>query len=142
MGSNKKTAVRIVKCALLLSLAASFLLAVFVRFYSGILTVVDLPVWPAYLSYLAASVAVWWVLETRIRLASSLFAEPSLRKWFGRALQLGLLTLAIVSIGAFFWRDYSFSRYTIGASGYALHSRLPHILWSADPPAAYVLDHL
>ena len=27
-------------------------------------------------------------------------------------------------------------------SGYALHSRLPHILWSADPPAAYVLDHL
>ena len=27
-------------------------------------------------------------------------------------------------------------------SGYALPSRLPHILWSADPPAAYVLDHL
>ena len=31
---------------------------------------------------------------------------------------------------------------TFSASGYALHSRLPHILWSADPPAAYVLDHL
>ena len=31
---------------------------------------------------------------------------------------------------------------TLGESGYALHSRLPHILWSADPPAAYVLDHL
>ena len=30
----------------------------------------------------------------------------------------------------------------ISLSGYALHSRLPHILWSADPPAAYVLDHL
>ena len=59
MGSSEKTAVRIVKCALLLSLAASFLLAVYVRFYSGIVTVVDLPVWPAYLSYLAASVVVW-----------------------------------------------------------------------------------
>ena len=30
----------------------------------------------------------------------------------------------------------------IVASGYALPSRLPHILWAADPPAAYVLDHL
>ena len=26
--------------------------------------------------------------------------------------------------------------------GYALHSRLPHILWLADPPTAHVLDHL
>ena len=42
---------------------------------------------------------------------------------------------------------HSFDRYVqalsrILGSGYALHSRLPHILWSADPPAAYVLDHL
>ena len=114
MGSNEKTAVRIVKCALVLSLATSFLLAVYVRFYSGIVTVVDLPVWPAYLFYLAASVVVWSLLETRLRLASSLFDEPSLSRWFGRVLQLGLLTLAVVSIGAFFWRDHSFSRYTIG----------------------------
>ena len=114
MGSNEKTAVRIVKCALVLSLAASFLLAVYVRFYSGIVTVADLPVWPAYLLYLASSVVVWSVLETRLRLASSLFDEPSLGKWFGLVLQLGLVTLAIVSAGAFFWRDYSFSRYTIG----------------------------
>ena len=114
MGSNEKTAVRIVKCALVLSLATSFLLAVYVRFYSGIVTVVDLPVWPAYLFYLAASVVVWSVLETRLRLASTLFDEPSLSKWFGLVLQLGLLTLAIVSAGAFFWRDHSFSRYTIG----------------------------
>ncbi len=114
MGSNEKTAVRIVKCALVLSLATSFLLAVYVRFYSGIVTVVDLPVWPAYLSYLSASVVVWSVLETRLRLASTLFDEPSLSKWFGLVLQLGLLTLAIVSAGAFFWRDHSFSRYTIG----------------------------
>ena len=114
MGSNEKTAVRVVKCALALSLAASFLLAVYVRFYSGIVTVVDLPVWPAYLFYLAASVVVWSVLETRLRLASTLFDEPRLSKWFGLVLQLGLLTLAIVSAGAFFWRGYSFSRYTIG----------------------------
>ena len=26
--------------------------------------------------------------------------------------------------------------------GYALHSRLPHILWLADPPTAHVLYHL
>ncbi len=120
MGSNEKTAVRIVKCALLLSLAASFLLAVYLRFYSGIVTIVDLPVWPAYLFYLAASVLVWSVLETRFRLASSLFDEPRLARWFGLVLQLGLLTLAIVSLGAFFWRDYSFSRYTIG-SFWSLH---------------------
>ena len=25
---------------------------------------------------------------------------------------------------------------------YALHSRLPHILWLADPPTAHVLYHL
>ena len=114
MGSNEKTAVRIVKCALLLSLAASFLLAVYLRFYSGVVTIADLPVWPAYLFYLAASVLVWSVLETRFRLASSLFDEPGLARWFGLVPQLGLLTLAIVSLGAFFWRDYSFSRYTIG----------------------------
>ena len=29
-----------------------------------------------------------------------------------------------------------------GCGGYALHSRLPHILWLADPPTAHVLYHL
>ena len=28
------------------------------------------------------------------------------------------------------------------SGGYALHSRLPHILWLADPPTAHVLYHL
>ena len=30
----------------------------------------------------------------------------------------------------------------LGEGGYALHSRLPHILWLADPPTAHVLYHL
>ena len=31
---------------------------------------------------------------------------------------------------------------SISGGGYALHSRLPHILWLADPPTAHVLYHL
>ena len=37
--------------------------------------------------------------------------------------------------------NMSFSS-SISNGGYALHSRLPHILWLADPPTAHVLYHL
>ena len=39
-------------------------------------------------------------------------------------------------------KSYGFRTFRITESGYALHSRLPHILWLAGPPAAQVLDHL
>ena len=44
--------------------------------------------------------------------------------------------------GKFFAPEPNRYLYGIQEGGYALHSRLPHILWLADPPTAHVLDHL
>lgn len=120
MGSPKKTLTLTLKLLLPLLLAFSFLAAVYVRFYSGWITISDLPNWPAYLAYLAASVVIWSVLETRLAVASTVVEELSLRCWLGRLVRLDLLTLGIVSVGAFFWRGYSFSRYTV-ASFWLIH---------------------
>ena len=96
------------------SLAASFLLAVFLRFYSDLFAVADLPVWTAYLLYLGLALAAWTFIEQRLSLAATVADERSMATWFWRLLQGCLLTLGIVSVGTFFWRDYSFSRYTVG----------------------------
>ena len=56
---------------------------------------------------------------------------------------LKIITNSMISRHADYMRSGDELRASAMAqSGYALHSRLPHILWSADPPAAYVLDHL
>lgn len=96
--------------ALVLAFAGAF----YVRFYSGWILAEDLPAWPAYLVYGAASAIVWFLLENRLPLAATLEEGAPLRRWAGRLLCLNLLTLAAVSAGAFFWREYSFSRYVVG----------------------------
>lgn len=96
------------------ALALAFSAALCIRFYSGWIRVEDLPAWPSYLAYGAASAIVWSLLEYRLPLAATLEEQAPLRGWAGRLLYLNLLTLAMVSAGAFFWRDYSFSRYVVG----------------------------
>ena len=86
----------------------SFLLAVFLRFYSGLFVVTDLPEWTAYLLYLGLALAAWNLIEHRLPLASTVADERSIATWLWRLAQVCLLTLAIVSVGVFFWRDYSF----------------------------------
>ena len=92
----------------------AFAAALYIRFYSGRIEVEDLPAWPPYLVYGAVSALVWCFLENLLPLAATLEERAPLRRWAGRLLYLNLLTLAAVSAGAFFWREYSFSRYVVG----------------------------
>ena len=104
----------ILRGSFLWALALAFAAALYIRFYSGWIGVEDLPAWPSYLAYGAASAIVWSLLENRLPLAATLEEQAPLRGWAVRLLYLNLLTLAVVSAGAFFWRDYSFSRYVVG----------------------------
>jgi lipopolysaccharide/colanic/teichoic acid biosynthesis glycosyltransferase len=103
-----------------LALGLAFLAAVYIRFYSGLIPVEDAPLWPAYTAYFALSAALWSALEIRFRIIHRCFQAPSLGRWLWSLAQLDLLTLALVSSAAFFWRGYSFSRYTV-ALFWALH---------------------
>ena len=96
------------------ALVLAFAGALYVRFYSGWILVEDLPAWGSYLVYGAANAIVWFLLEKRLPLAATLEERAPLRRWAGRLLYLNLLTLAAVSAGTFFWREYSFSRYVVG----------------------------
>ena len=48
--------------------------------------------------------------------------------------------LTLRQMGSGQWDGVDISQGRLDLEDYALHSRLPHILWSADPPAAYVLS--
>lgn len=105
------------------AMGVAFLAAVYIRFYSGWIPTEDLPRWPAYTAYFVASAAIWWGLEWRFGLVESCLAEASLSRWIASVAQLDLLTLALVSSATFFWRGYSFSRYTV-AMFWGLHLAL------------------
>ena len=96
------------------ALVLAFAAALYIRFRSGWIEVEDLPAWPSYFLYGAVSAFVWFLLENRLPLASTLEEQAPLRRWAGRLLYLNLLTLAAISVGAFFWREFSFSRYVVG----------------------------
>ena len=53
------------------------------------------------------------MLEAHSGVMHSCLTDPSLRVCAWRLAGLSLLTLALVSVVAFFWRGYSFSRYTV-----------------------------
>ena len=110
---SKQLAAFVLKLVLPAALAPAFLAAVYVRFYSGLLRIEDLPNWPAYLAYLALSAALWSALEARAGLIYRCFNEPSVGRWLRSLAQLDCLTLGLVSLAAFFWRAYSFSRFTV-----------------------------
>ena len=114
MDLARRSFTRGLKLLFSVSLAGSFLVAVYLRFYSGLFVVTDLPEWTAYLLYLVLALATWNFIEHRLPLAGTVTDERSIATWLWRLAQVCLLTLAIVSVGVFFWRDYSFSRYTIG----------------------------
>ena len=96
------------------ALVLAFAAALYIRFRSGWIEVEDLPAWPSYFLYGAVSAFVWFLLENRLPIASTLEEQAPLRRWAGRLLYLNLLTLAAISVGAFFWREFSFSRYVVG----------------------------
>ena len=96
-----------------LAFAVAFLSAVYIRFYSGLLPAQDLPVWPAYITYFAVSVALWSALEARAGLTHTCFEGTNLGRWLWSLAQIDFVTLALVSSAAFFWRGYSFSRITV-----------------------------
>ena len=104
----------IVRGCFLGALVLAFAGAIYIRFYSGWILAEDLPAWPSYLVYGAASAIVWFLLENRLPLAATLEERSPLGHWAGRLVYLNLLTLAAVSAGTFFWREYSFSRYVAG----------------------------
>jgi lipopolysaccharide/colanic/teichoic acid biosynthesis glycosyltransferase len=107
------TGVVLVRPVLILLLGCAFLTAVYIRFYSGLIPVADLPHWPAYLAYFVLSAAVWTALEARAPVASRLSSGTPLIHWAGSLVKLDAITLATVSACAFFFRDYSFSRFTV-----------------------------
>jgi len=94
-------------------LPAAFLIAVYIRFYSGLLPIIDRPWWPAYLAYFTLSAGVWHMLGRRAGIIARCCSEPSLARWAWGLAQVDLLALALVSAAAFFWRGYSFSRWTV-----------------------------
>ncbi|HYM11879.1 MAG TPA: sugar transferase [Bryobacterales bacterium] len=103
------------KLALPLALGFAFLAAIYVRFYSGWMRVQDLPAWPAYIVYFAVSMALWSALEARAGLIYKCCERISLARWLWSLAQIDFLTLALVSAATFFWRTYSFSRFTVTA---------------------------
>lgn len=106
-----------------LVMGAAFFGAVYLRFYSGLIAVRDLPSWPAYTAYFVLSLALWSVLETRHGLADSLAGETAFGHWRWKLIRLSLLTFALVSVAAFLWRGYSFSRLAV-MMFWALHTLL------------------
>ncbi|MBI3698305.1 MAG: sugar transferase [Acidobacteria bacterium] len=113
----------VLKLALPLALGIAYLAAIYIRFYSGLITAEDRPAWPAYLAYFVLSAALWSALETRFGIIYRCFEDATLGRWLWSLAELNVLTLALVSSAAFFWRGYSFSRYTV-ALFWTLHFAL------------------
>ncbi len=108
-----RIAAEFLKLLLLLMAVVSGGFAIYIRFYSGWIPALDQPHVPVYAGYFLASFAVWSVLGMRARLLQSLLTDPSVWAWLWTLLRLDSLALALVSAGTFFWRGYSFSRYTV-----------------------------
>jgi lipopolysaccharide/colanic/teichoic acid biosynthesis glycosyltransferase len=110
---QRQIAAAILQFTLPLALGFAFLLAIYLRFYSGLVRVQDLPAGPAYTAYFVLSIALWSALETRFQLIYKCCEPGPFHQWLWLLAQLDLLTLAAVSAAAFFWRGYSFSRITV-----------------------------
>ena len=99
-------------------LAASFGGALYVRFWSGLITVPEQPYFPAYAACALSSVVVWVVvwalLDWHLDLSTSLVFTPVLGRWLFCFFAANAATLALISLGAFFWREHSFSMLTVG----------------------------
>lgn len=123
---HRQIALVLLRLLLPLTLAGAFAIAVYTRFYSGWIYVGDLPSWPAYVTYFAVSTVLWLSLEPRYALTERFFVARSSIRWLWPVIKLDLLTLAVVSSAAFFWRGYSFSRFTVA------------VFWTAHVVICYV----
>jgi exopolysaccharide biosynthesis polyprenyl glycosylphosphotransferase len=92
-----------------LVLPVSFLAALYLRFYSGVIPIIAEPAHDRYLAYILLAAIVWWGLLERYCLASAellLLTEA----WMARVLWACFLLLFLLTTVMFFYRDYSFSR--------------------------------
>ena len=114
MGNKKaQVAAAVRRFVLPLASGLAFLIGIYIRFYSGLIAVHDRPVWPAYIAYFVLFVSMWSVIDARFDVAELCLWAPSMRTWAWSLVQMDLLTLALSSCAAFFWRAYSFSRLAI-----------------------------
>ena len=110
---DRQAAFSLLQLLMPLLLGFSFLIAVYIRFYSGWIPAEDRPAWPGYIAYFALSMALWSALEAWRRLIYNCFEQASFSRWLWALAQTDGLTLALVSSAAFFWRAYSFSRWVV-----------------------------
>jgi lipopolysaccharide/colanic/teichoic acid biosynthesis glycosyltransferase len=119
-GSQRQVLSAALRLALPLALGAALLLALRIRFSSGWFAVEDLPSWPAYVAYLVAAAAAWSAMEARYSLIERLLDHGPALASVASIVKIDLLSMALVSSAAFFWRGYSFSRWTVALT-WALH---------------------
>ena len=104
----------------LLCLFAAFAAALSLRFSSGLFAIRDQPHLPSYAAYLFLAAAFWSLFSRFYRMDELLWQGEKLGAWWGAAWRSTVSSLAAVSLSAFFYRGYSFSRLMV-AMFWALH---------------------
>jgi len=95
-------------------LFTAFSATLWLRFESGVFVIRDQPNLPSYAAYAFLSAAVWSVFSRFYRVDDRVWEEKRLGPFVTAACQATLAALATVSICAFFYRGYSFSRIVVG----------------------------
>jgi putative colanic acid biosynthesis UDP-glucose lipid carrier transferase len=108
-------------------LAAAFSAALWLRFSSGFFEIRDAPHLPSYGAYLFFAAACWSLLARHGRVDERIWQGESLAAYCGAVVRAAAGALAIVSLLAFFYRGYSFSRLMI-ALFWTLHVALVWLL--------------
>jgi exopolysaccharide biosynthesis polyprenyl glycosylphosphotransferase len=101
-------------------LFAAFSTTLWLRFESGVFVIRDQPHLPSYAAYAFLSAAFWSLFSRFYRVDELVWEEQRLGAFAGAACRAALASMATVSVCAFFYRGYSFSRVMVG-SFWALH---------------------
>lgn len=104
-------------------LFAAFSATLWLRFESGVFVIRDQPNLPFYAAYAFLSAAFWSLFSRFYRVDDRVWEEKRFAGFAAAACQATLASLATVSICAFFYRGYSFSRVMVG-SFWTLHLTL------------------
>ncbi len=110
----------------LLCLFCAFSVAVYLRFTSGLFVIRDQPHLPSYAAYAFLAAACWSLAARACGVDELLWHGATLGRWAGAALRATALALGAVTLLAFFYRGYSFSRLTV-AMFWTLHTTLVFI---------------
>lgn len=104
-------------------LFGAFAGALYLRFSSGLFEVRDQPQLAFYAAYLSLAAAFWSLFARYHRVDELLWQGEQLDRWAIAALRAELSALAAVSLSAFFYRGYGFSRIMV-AVFWSLHLAL------------------